>query len=155
MSRIIYGFSDQGKFAVHNSWDRPTVIHHRELGRKYGNIYPKATWADVTIKNVPLDITFQWEDEIEEIKLISYLSFIDEVKDILINSREKSPKIILTNQVFFRKEIPGEGKLYSFRKRKGTKKTNNKYPTKPKKNYTICNRVVENYESFPDEHKSL
>jgi hypothetical protein len=155
MSRIIYGFSDQGKFSVHNSWDRPTVIHHRELGIKYGNIYPEATWSDVTIKDVPLDITFQWEDEIEEIKLRSYLSFIDEVKDILINSRENAPKRILTNQVFFRKEIPGEGKLYSFRKRKGTKKTNNKYPTKPKKNYTICNRVVENYESFPGENKSL
>ena len=68
MSRIIYGFSDQGKFSVHNSWDRPTVIHHRELGIKYGNIYPEATWSDVTIKDVPLDITFQWEDEIEEIK---------------------------------------------------------------------------------------
>ena len=44
-------------------------VHYRELGGKVNGLYSKkVSWADVTINNVPLEKTFEFEDSITEIE---------------------------------------------------------------------------------------
>ena len=50
-------------------------VHYHELGEKSGELYsPSVKWSDVAINDVPLEQTFEYEDDISRIK---------EEKDIL------------------------------------------------------------------------
>ena len=45
-----------------------TPVHYRDLGEKEGHLYSKkVSWVDATINDVPLEQTFQYENEIDYI----------------------------------------------------------------------------------------
>ena len=80
-------FCDSEKFRFvldHSGHLNP--VHHRELGEKDGQLFQSGvTWSDVVIDGVPLEETFQYEDDI---------TLLQEEKDdssgkgvIIVNSR--------------------------------------------------------------------
>ena len=73
-------------------------IHYRELGKKEGYLYSKkVSWVDATINNVPLEQTFQYENEIEQITNVSNVTtngyIIVNERQMPINVEEDIPHI--------------------------------------------------------------
>ena len=107
--------------------------HWRDLGEKTGGLYsPRVSWSDVIINGVPLEKTFEFEDDILRLK---------EEKDdspsgesvIVVNSRQcHEPK--------YYEEVDGKSwvrrleKLYpmNFREAKKKRKSIERFPVKPK-----------------------
>ena len=85
------GFFDSDKFmfvAQEDGFLAP--IHYRELGEKDGHIYAKVSWADATINNVPLDQTFQYENEIEQVMNVCNTESNCKSNCVIVNERQTS-----------------------------------------------------------------
>ena len=63
-------FFDEEKFRfIADDQGHLYPVHYRELGDKEGSLYSKkVSWADVVIKDVPLEHTFEFEDGISAIE---------------------------------------------------------------------------------------
>lgn len=64
-------FSDSHKFRTEVLWEQLHPVHHRDLGEKEGEIYPKKKWSDVAIDGVSLDDTIHWDNEIDYVKSVT------------------------------------------------------------------------------------
>ena len=89
------GFFDSDKFLFKLDEDSGhlTPVHHRELGEKSGELYePRVKWSDVALNGVPLEKTFEYEDDITRIKEEKDVS-CDKQGVIMVNSRPSQPLI--------------------------------------------------------------
>ena len=81
-------FCDSEKFRFvldHSGHLNP--VHHRELGEKDGQLFPPSiTWSDVVIDGVPLEKTFEYEDDITRLQGEKDVS-LGEQDVIIVNSR--------------------------------------------------------------------
>ena len=145
MTRLLKGFSDGDKFAIVHEWGVPVAIHYRDLGDKVGSVYPRARWSDVTIHNVPLETTFEYQDQIYMIedKIHESIHIGDDLDSMVINSRDKFGYSLSSVESFDKAKMYDGDRLFTYRKRQGLKKRSKKYPTKPKKIYNRMNKEVE------------
>ena len=75
---------DSGHLAPH---------HFRELGEKSGELYsPSVKWSDVALNGVPLEKTFEYEDDIVQLQE-EQSDHDEEPKYIMVNSRPSQPLI--------------------------------------------------------------
>ena len=87
------GFSDSDKFLFKLDEDSGHLmpVHHRELGEKSDELYsPSVKWSDVAINGVPLEQTFEYEDDMVQLKE-ERSDPREEKKYIMINSRPPQP----------------------------------------------------------------
>ena len=87
------GFSDSDKFLFKLDEDSGNLmpVHYRELGEKNDNLYePRVKWSDVALNGVPLEKTFEYEDDITRIKEEKVVS-CDKQGVIMVNSRPSQP----------------------------------------------------------------
>ena len=126
-------FCDSEKFRFvldHSGHLNP--VHHRELGEKSGEIYsPRVTWSDVAINGIPLEQTFQYEDDI--VRIQSEKDDFGEKGVIVVNSRPSQP-IILHEEVEYKRWEKRLEKLYpmNFQEAKKKRKSIERFPVKPK-----------------------
>jgi hypothetical protein len=126
-------FCDSEKFRFvldHSGHLNP--VHHRELGEKDGQLFPSGVaWSDVVINGVPLEETFQYEDDIVRIQ---------EVKDdfgeqdvIMVNSR-LTQSIPVVEEVENKRWEKRLEKLYpmNFQEAKKKRKSIERFPVKSK-----------------------
>lgn len=133
-------FCDSGKFRFEESETQGgqkylTPVHTRELGEKSGEIYsPRVTWSDVAINGVPLEKTFEFEDDILRLKEEKQDSTSDR-GFIMVNSRSVpiQPKSDY-EEVEDKRWMRRLEKLYPMNFQEAKKKKNSveRYPVKPK-----------------------
>jgi hypothetical protein len=126
-------FCDSEKFRFvldHSGHLNP--VHHRELGEKSGEIYsPRVTWSDVAINGIPLEQTFQYEDDI--LRLKAEKDDFGEQDVIMVNSRPSQP-LILHEEVEDKRWVKRLENLYpmNFKEAKKERKSIERFPVKPK-----------------------
>jgi hypothetical protein len=151
-------FFDADKFAFIEMADGHKIpVHYRELGEKEGHLYPKAvSWADATINNVPLEQTFQFEDEISHIEE-TFDNADDSVKGVIIVNERSSPYIISGNDedstIQKKKWMNRLEKMtltpLSLPEAKKKKKGHERYPVKPKcKKEVRDEKIYHSAETF-------
>lgn len=126
-------FCDSEKFRfVLDHYGHLTPQHHRELGEKDGQLFPSGVaWSDVAINGIPLEKTFQFEDDI--LRLKAEKDDFGEQDVIMVNSRPSQP-------LAFHEEVEGKRwekrleKLYpmNFKEAKKKRKSIERFPVKPK-----------------------
>ena len=107
-------------------------VHHRELGEKKGGLYsPSVSWADVAVNGIPLEKTFQYQDDILRLQ---------EEKDdssskgfFIVNSRPSQPPI-QGEDIEGKRWVRRLERLFpmNFQEAKKKKKSIERYPVKPK-----------------------
>ena len=110
-----------------------TPVHHRELGEKKNELYsPSVSWADVAINGVPLEQTFQFQDDILRLENESDHS-LPETYTIMVNSRPSQP-LMNEEDVEEKRWMKRLEKLYpmNFQEAKNKRKSVERYPVKPK-----------------------
>ena len=130
------GFYDSGKFRFEELTTTGgqkylTPVHARELGEKKGELYdPDVSWSDVAINGIPLEKTFQFEDDI--------LRLQGEKDDqeqgvIMVNSRPSQP-LILEEEIEDKRWVKRLERLYpmNFQEAKKKRKSVERYPVKLK-----------------------
>ena len=128
------GFCDSDKFIFKlDHSGHLTPLHHRELGKKSGELYsPRVTWSDVAINGVPLEETFVFEDDILRLQEEKDVSSTE--RDvIMVNSRPiQSPPVV--EEVDDKRWVRRLEKLYpmNFQEAKKKRKSVERYPVKPK-----------------------
>lgn len=149
------GFSDSDKFVFKSDVSGHLIpVHHRELGEKNDNLYaPSVTWSDVTINGVPLEQTFEYEDDM--VQLQEERSDTNrEPKHIMVNSRSSQP-------LPYSEEIEEKDKqwvkrlerLYpmNFQEAKKKRKSIERYPVKPKgKKQVRDEKIYSSADKFQD-----
>jgi hypothetical protein len=129
-------FCDGGKFrfeelGTSSGLKYLTPAHWRDLGEKSGDLYsPRVSWSDVAINGVPLEKTFEFEDDILRLQ---------EEKDdsekgvIVVNSRPSQP-LTLHEEVEDKRWMKRLEKLYpmNFQEAKKKRKSIERFPVKPK-----------------------
>ena len=138
------GFSDSDKFrfrtvrstdpTCRETREYLTPVHHRFLGNKNGYIYemPTVRWSDVVINDVPLEKTFEYEDDIVSIEAERSISS-EEQGTIMINSRpSQSPTVV--EEIEDKRWVKRLEKLYpmNYQEAKKKRKSIERYPVKPK-----------------------
>ena len=130
----------------------PAPTHWRDLGEKSGGFYSsRVSWSDVTINGVPLEKTFEFEDDILRIK---------EEKDdspsgasvIVVNSRQcQKPKYY--EEVEEKRWVRRLEKLYptNFREAKKKRKSIERFPVKPKSKKQVRDEKI--YSSADKFHE--
>lgn len=132
--------------------------HHRELGEKGGQLFTSAvTWSDVVIDGVPLEKTFQYEDDILRLQA----GKDDPPSDkgfIVVNSRPSQP-IILHEEVEYKRWEKRLEKLYpmNFKEAKKKRKSIERFPVKAKgkkqvrdeKIYSLADKFKEMTDEKP------
>lgn len=125
--------SDKYRFALgHSGYLIP--LHHRELGEKDGQLYsPNVSWSSVAINGVPLEKTFEYEDDMIRLQEEKDDS-CEEQGVIMVNSRSPQP-FIMEEDIEEKKWIKRLDKLspITFREAKKKGKSIERYPVKPKK----------------------
>ena len=150
-------FCDGGKFRFVES-ETPegvkysTPAHWRYLGEKSGGLYsPRVSWSDVTINGVPLEKTFEFEDDILRLQ---------EEKDdspsgegvIVVNSRP-CQKQKYYEEVEGKRWVRRLEKLYpmNFREAKKKRKSIERFPVKPKSKKQVRDEKI--YSSADKFHE--
>ena len=130
------GFYDSDKF-IFKLEDSGYLIplHHRELGEKNDNLYsPRVKWSDVAINGVPLEQTFEYEDDIVLIQ--GERSYPNREKNyIMVNSRSvKSLPHVDEVEEKDKQWVKRLERLYpmNFQEAKKKRKSIERYPVKPK-----------------------
>lgn len=154
------GFCDSGKFKMKEikSTDGMThlePVHHRELGVKSGALYgEEISWAEVTINGVPLEKTFQFEDEIQLLE--QEKPNHDERKIIMVNSRSGNYPVP-TEEVEEKKWVKRLEKIPMKSNSVVGKKKNKdeRYPVKPKSTKQVrdekINKSSQMFQEITDE----
>ena len=157
------GFCDGGKFSF-EELETPggqkylTPAHWRDLGEKRGDLYsPRVSWSDVAINGVPLEKTFEFEDDILRLQ---------EEKDdsqkekgvIMVNSRPvQSPTHY--EEVEDKRWMKRLEKLYpmNFQEAKKKKKSVERFPVKPKGKKQVRDEKLhssaDKFQEITDEKK--
>lgn len=126
-------FCDSEKFRFvldHSGHLNP--VHHRELGEKSDEIYsPRVTWSDVAINGIPLEQTFQYEDDI--LRLKAEKDDFGEQDVIMVNIRPSQP-LALHEEVEYKRWEKRLEKLYpmNFQEAKKKRKSIERFPVKSK-----------------------
>lgn len=156
------GFCDSGKFKMKEikTTDGMThlePVHHRELGVKSEDLYGEGiSWAEVTINGVPLEKTFQYENEIQLLEQEKPKH--DERGIIMVNSRTGRYKE-LPEEVEEKKWVKRLEKIPMNSNRNGRKKKTNVecYPVKPKSTKQVRDEKMNNsseiFHEIIDEKK--
>ena len=129
------GFSDSDKFLFKLDEDSGHLmpVHHRELGEKNDNLYePRVKWSDVALNGVPLEKTFEYEDDITRIKEEKVVS-CDKQGVIMVNSRPSQP-LPYSEEVEDKHWVKRLERLYpmNYQEAKKKRKSIERYPVKPK-----------------------
>jgi len=139
---------DTVNFKVQDDWGSQIFLHSRELGEKKCNLYEGKKWSDVTMNNVPLDNTMEWQDHIE------YLNYCREVCEGTgggqLNINEKKVDESIRESSTYHEKVKGLGKSNEKGSCEGSKKIffrRSKIPKARKKNYPVkpirdSNRVM-------------
>ena len=132
------------KYGTPNGYKQ--LIHSVSLGDKQGSLYKQASWKDVVLNGVPLDIILDLE---LQDKFIHYKNtYEEEPTSVMVNDRFVDPSISVTENLYGCENRPMYERHY--RKRKIPQKKNKNYPTKPHSK----NRMKDFKEvSFSDEIK--
>ena len=143
------GFCDSGKFKMKEikTTDGMThlePVHHRELGVKSEDLYGEGiSWAEVTINGVPLEKTFQYENEIQLLE--QEKPNHDERKIIIVNSRSGNYPVP-TEEVEEKKWVKRLEKIPLNSNHDGEKKRKGKierYPVKPKSTKQVRDEKIK------------
>ena len=131
------GFFDSDKFLFKLDEDSGHLmpVHHRELGDKSGELYEsRVKWSDIALNGVPLEQTFEYEDDITRIKE-ERSETREEPKYIMVNSRPSQP-------LLYSEEVEDKDKrwvkrlerLYpmNYQEAKKKRRSVERYPVKPK-----------------------
>ena len=154
------GFYDSGKFRLEElttpgGQKYLTPVHTRELGEKKGELYdPDVSWSDVAINGIPLEKTFQFEDDI--------LKLQGEKDDqeqgvIMVNSRPSQP-LILEEEVEDKRWVKRLERLYpmNFQEAKKKRKSVERYPVKPKAKKQVRDEKIhsssDKFQEITDEN---
>tara|TARA_B100002019_G_C21130386_1_gene527978 strand:- start:10 stop:873 length:864 start_codon:yes stop_codon:yes gene_type:complete len=130
------GFSDSDKFVFKSDVSGHLIpVHHRELGEKNDNLYsPRVTWSDVAINGVPLEKTFEYEDDMVQLQE-ERSDPCEEKKYIIVNSRPSQP-LSYSGEVedMDKQWVKRLERLYpmNFQEAKKKRKSIERYPVKPK-----------------------
>ncbi|MBV68131.1 MAG: hypothetical protein CMG26_07240, partial [Candidatus Marinimicrobia bacterium] len=130
------GFSDSHKFAFKSEDSGHLMpVHYRELGEKSDELYsPRVTWSDVVINGVPLERTFEYEDDIARIQEERSKS-PEEQGIIMVNSGiSQSQTLPQVEEVEDERWVKRLQRLYpmNFQEAKKKRKSIERYPVKPK-----------------------
>ena len=155
------GFCDSGKFKMKEikTTDGMTYlqpVHHRDLGVKSGELYGEGiSWAEVAINEVPLEKTFQFEDEIQLLE--QEKPNHDERRIIIVNSRSGNYPVP-TEEVEEKKWVKRLEKIPLNSNHDGEKKRKGKiecYPVKPKSTKQVrdekINKSSQMFQEITDE----
>jgi len=134
-------------------------LHYRDLGEKDGEMYSKEVrWVDVAINGVPLEKTFEYENDISELRE-SFVSD-DETNHIMVNDRKDDHNHHIRveddddYEVFKKKWINRLEKIVSdpinLPSAKKKKKSKERYPVKPKRE-----RDMIQSEEYSDKFNEL
>ena len=107
--------------------------HHRELGEKDGHLYsPSVTWSSVAIDGVPLEKSFEYEDDILRIR--EEKDYSSEKQDVIIVNNRPPQPLTIHQEVEDKRWVKRLEKLYpmDFQEAKKKKKSIERYPVKPK-----------------------
>jgi hypothetical protein len=131
------GFFDSDKFLFKLDEDSGHLmpVHHRELGEKNDNLYsPRVKWSDVALNGVPLEKTFEYEDDIVLIQG-ERSETCEEQKYIMVNSRvSQSQSLPHVEEVEDKHWVKRLERLYpmNYQEAKKKRKSVERYPVKPK-----------------------
>ena len=147
--------SDKYRFAIDHS-GHLTPQHHRELGEKNGLLYsPGVSWSSVAIDGVPLEKTFQFEDDM--IRLQEEKDNSSEKQDIImVNSRPSQP-FFMSEEVEDKRWVRRLEKLYpmNYQEAKKKRKSIERYPVKPKKKKQVRDEKLhcssDKFQEISDE----
>ena len=120
--------SEKFRFVLDHS-EHLNPVHHRELGEKDGQLYsPSVTWSDVVIDGVPLEKTFEYEDDITRLQGEKDDS-LGEKGVIIVNSRPSQP-LPYTEEVEDKRWVKRLEKLtpINFQESKKKRKSIERYP---------------------------
>jgi len=157
------GFFDSGKFrfeelSTSGGQTYMTPVHHRDLGEKEGELYsPSVSWSDVTINGIPLEQTFQFQDDILLLENDRDDS-LPETDTIMVNSRPSQP-LILEEDIEDKRWVKRLERLYpmNFREAKKKKKSVERYPVKPKSKKEVRDEKIyssaDKFNEITDEKK--
>ena len=129
------GFSDSDKFLFKLDEDSGNLmpVHYRELGEKNDNLYgPRVKWSDVALNGVPLEKTFEYEDDIVQLKEERSVPNRGP-KYIMVNSRPSQP-LPHVEEVEDKHWVKRLERLYpmNYQEAKKKRKSIERYPVKPK-----------------------
>ena len=153
------GFFDSDKFLFKLDEDSGHLmpVHHRELGEKNDNLYsPRVTWSDVAINGVPLEQTFEYEDDITRIKEEKDV-YCDKQGVIMVNSRPSQP-LPYSEEVEDKRWVKRLERLYpmNFQEAKKKRKSVERYPVKPKAKKQVRDEKIhsssDKFQEMTDEN---
>lgn len=156
-------FCDSGSFRVEElttarGQTYMTPVHHRDLGEKEEELYsPSVSWADVTINGIPLEQTFQFQDDILLLENERDDS-LPETDTIMVNSRP-SQLLILEEDIEDKRWVKRLERLYpmNFQEAKKKKKSVERYPVKPKSKKQVRDEKIyssaDKFNEITDEKK--
>ena len=135
-----------------------TPVHNRELGKKEGELYsPSVSWSDVAINGVPLEKTFQYQDDILLLENERGDS-LPETDTIMVNSRPSQP-LILEEDIEDKRWVKRLEKMYpmNYQGAKKKKKSVERYPVKPKSKKQVRDEKIyssaDKFNEITDEKK--
>ena len=154
------GFFDSDKFIFKlEDSGHLMPVHYRELGEKNDNLYsPRVTWSDVAINGVPLEQTFEYEDDIT--RLLEERSDPNrEQKYIMVNSRPSQPLPHVEEIEDMDKQwMKRLERLYpmNFQEAKKKRKSIERYPVKPKGKKQVRDEKIyssaDKFQEITDEN---
>lgn len=153
------GFFDSDKFLFKLDEDSGHLmpVHHRELGEKKDNLYePRVTWSDVALNGVPLEKTFEYEDDITRIQE-ERSETREEPKYIMVNSRP-SQSLPYSEEVEDKRWVKRLERLYpmNFQEAKKKRKSVERYPVKPKGKKAVRDEKIhsssDKFQEITDEN---
>ena len=125
-----------------------TPVHRRILGQKdEKGLYPKkVTWADIVINNVPLEETYEYEDEFQDIRVPIYNP---PEKEIMVNERIMSEEYEDYDypEKWANRMDKSVTTPMTYKDAKKKRQTKVKYPVKPKYSYSSEKKNI-NTEKF-------
>ena len=157
------GFYDSGKFRFEElttpgGQKYLTPVHTRELGEKKGELYdPDVSWSDVAINGIPLEKTFQFEDDILRLQ---GEKDDQEQEVIMVNSRPSQP-LILEEEVEDKRWVKRLERLYpmNFQEAKKKRKSVERYPVKPKSKKEVRDEKIyssaDKFNEITDEKSGI
>jgi len=124
-------FSDSDKFEFRDG----EPFHFRDIPKEKGSsgLYEGVTWADVTWSGIPLEQTFEYENQQEQqANLVRLLRLVQMGPDIIINARSGNTRITSSEKgVCNIRCEKGAGKIPAFRTRITPKTGIKKHQSKP------------------------
>jgi hypothetical protein len=157
------GFFDSGKFrfeelSTSGGHTYMTPVHHRDLGEKEDELYsPSVSWSDVARNGIPLEQTFQYQDDILKLENERDDS-LPETDTIMVNSRPSQP-LILEEEIEDKRWVKRLEKLYpmNYQEAKNKRKSVERYPVKPKSKKQVRDEKIyssaDKFNEITDEKK--